>query len=134
MKGKAPYSGAILIADFLTFHFLVNGTRHRLAFLASSFSKKTCIVLRQLSLPMPTEIRKVISVWCQAWCQDSSMVRFLRIDPMVSGSSPTSAKLSLRVRGVVSVVTSRGRTRTLLDKQKLLSVQISTFDIFEKKW
>ena len=33
-----------------------------------------------------------------ARCQDSSMVRFLRIDPMVSGSGPTSAKLSLRVR------------------------------------
>ena len=57
------------------------------------------------------------------------MVRFLRIDPMVSGSSPTSAKLSLRVRRVASlcnskayesrgVVTSRGRTWTLLDKQK----------------
>ena len=29
------------------------------------------------------------------WCQDSSKVRFLRIDPMVSGSSPTSAELSL---------------------------------------
>ena len=35
-------------------------------------------------------------------CQDSSMVRFLRIDPMVSGSSPTSAKLSLRVKRVAS--------------------------------
>ena len=33
-------------------------------------------------------------------CQDSSMVRFLRIDPMVSGLSPTSAKLSLKVRRV----------------------------------
>ena len=31
-------------------------------------------------------------------CQDSSMVRFLRIDPIVSGLSPTSAKLSLRMR------------------------------------
>ena len=30
------------------------------------------------------------------------MVRFLRIDPMVSDSSPTSAKLSLRVRRVAS--------------------------------
>ena len=28
------------------------------------------------------------------------MVRFLHIDPMVSGSSPTSAKLSLRMRRV----------------------------------
>ena len=35
-------------------------------------------------------------------CQDSSMVRFLRIDPMVSGSSPASAKLSLRVRKIAS--------------------------------
>ena len=57
------------------------------------------------------------------------MVRVLRIDPMVSGSSPLTAKLSHRVRRVASnlyfqayesrgVVTSRGRTRTLLDKQK----------------
>ena len=37
-----------------------------------------------------------------AWCQDSSVVRFLHTDPMVSGSSPTSAKLSLRVRRVAS--------------------------------
>ena len=29
------------------------------------------------------------------------MVRFLRIDPMISGSSHTSAKLSLRVRRVI---------------------------------
>ena len=35
-------------------------------------------------------------------CQDSSMLRFLRIDPMVNGLSPTSAKLSLRVRRVAS--------------------------------
>ena len=34
--------------------------------------------------------------------QDSSMVRFLRIDPMGSGSSLTSAKLSLRARRVAS--------------------------------
>ena len=34
-------------------------------------------------------------------CQDSSMVRFLRIDLMVSGSSPTSAKISLRMRRVI---------------------------------
>ena len=35
-------------------------------------------------------------------CQDSSVMRFLRIDPVVSGSSPTSAKLSLRARRVAS--------------------------------
>ena len=29
------------------------------------------------------------------------MVRFLRIDPMVSGSNPPSAKLSLRMRRVI---------------------------------
>ena len=34
--------------------------------------------------------------------QDRSVVRFLRIDPMVSGSNPPSAKLSLRVRRVTS--------------------------------
>ena len=31
-------------------------------------------------------------------CQDSSVVRFLRIGPMVSGSNPPSAKLLLRVK------------------------------------
>ena len=35
-------------------------------------------------------------------CQDSSVARLLRLDPMVSGSSPTSAKLSHRVRRVAS--------------------------------
>ena len=40
--------------------------------------------------------------WPYGWCQDSSMVRFWRVDPMASGSSPTSAKLSLRVRRVAS--------------------------------
>ena len=69
--------------------------------------------------------------------QDRSVVRFLRIDPMVSGSNPPSAKLSLRVRRVIrrinkrGVVTSRQRTWTLLDKQKASHcVQISTFDIY----
>ena len=32
------------------------------------------------------------------FCQDISVVRFLCIDPMVSGSNHPSAKLSLRVR------------------------------------
>ena len=52
---------------------------------------------------------------------DSSVLRFLPIDPMVSGSNPSSAKLSLSVRRAASsllfkayesqdVVTSRGRT------------------------
>ena len=35
-------------------------------------------------------------------CQDSSVVRFLRVDPMVNGSSPISAILSLRARRVTS--------------------------------
>ena len=35
-------------------------------------------------------------------CQIGSVAEFLRIDPIVSGSNPTSAKLSLRVRGVAS--------------------------------
>ena len=35
-------------------------------------------------------------------CEDSSVVRFSRIDPMVSSLSPTSAKLSFRVRRVTS--------------------------------
>ena len=35
-------------------------------------------------------------------CRDRSMVRFLRIDPMISGLSPTAAKLSLRVRRVTT--------------------------------
>ena len=33
-------------------------------------------------------------------CKDSSVMRFLRIDPMIRGSTPPSAKLSLRVRSV----------------------------------
>ena len=32
-----------------------------------------------------------IAQWIAHGCQDSSVLRFLRIDPMVSGSSPTSA-------------------------------------------
>ena len=58
------------------------------------------------------------------------MVRFLRIVPIVSGSSPISAKLSLRVRRVATsllfqasesrgVITSRERTWTLLDKHNV---------------
>ena len=35
-------------------------------------------------------------------CQDNSVVRFVLIDPMVSGSNPLSAKLSLRVRRAAS--------------------------------
>ena len=35
-------------------------------------------------------------------CQDSSMVRLLRSVAMVSGLSPISAKISLRVRRVAS--------------------------------
>ena len=50
--------------------------------------------------------RKIMKLRCYIYirCQDSSMVRFLLIDPMVSGSSPTSAKHSLRVRRVASFV------------------------------
>ena len=61
-------------------------------------------------------------------CQNSSMVSFLEIDPMISGSNPPSARLSLRVgRFAMSLgfkayesrgwVASRGRTWTLLDKE-----------------
>ena len=40
------------------------------------------------------------------------MVRFVRIDPMVNGSSPISAKLSLRVKRVSSsVIPGIGTTR-----------------------
>ena len=40
------------------------------------------------------------------------MEKFLRIDPIVNGSSPTSAKLSLRVRGrQLSVIPGVGITR-----------------------
>ena len=31
------------------------------------------------------------------WCQDSSVVRFLRLDPIVSGWNPPSAEPSIRV-------------------------------------
>ena len=61
------------------------------------------------------------------------MVRFLRSDPMVNGSSPTSAKLSLRVRRVARnheewSHREEGPGHCSISK-KLLSVQISTFDI-----
>ena len=35
-------------------------------------------------------------------CQDWSVARFLRINPMVTGLNPTSANLSLRIRRVAS--------------------------------
>ena len=38
----------------------------------------------------------------RSWRQDSSVVRFLRIDPMVNGSNPPSARISLSVRRVAS--------------------------------
>ena len=61
-------------------------------------------------------------------CQNSSTVRFLRIDPMVSGSNPLSAKLSINMRGLArslliqaqssrGVVTSRERILILFDMQ-----------------
>ena len=73
-------------------------------------------------------------------CRRSSMVRFLRIGLMVSGSSPPSAKLSLRMRsrqlsvipGVNHEVWSHreeGPGGYSISK-KLLSVQISTFNIY----
>ena len=57
------------------------------------------------------------------------MVRFLRIDPMVNGSSPPLAKLSRKVRRVAcspyfqvqesrGLDTARGRTWTMLGMQK----------------
>ena len=52
----------------------------------------------KVSLFLLLLLREVISVRCQ----DSSMVGFLRTDSMVSGLSPTSAKLSHRVRRVAS--------------------------------
>ena len=66
------------------------------------------------------------------------MVRFLLIDPMVSGSSPTSAKHSLRVRRVASFVIpvvgiarcghrEEGPGHCSISR-KHLSIQISTFD------
>ena len=51
--------------------------------------------------------------------QDSSMVRFLRIDPMVSVSSPTLTKLSLRARRVASsVIPGMGITRCCVVERK----------------
>ena len=58
------------------------------------WKKKNCERL------IPTSIIKILHR--KKGCQDSSMTRLLRVDPMVSGSSPTSAKLSLRVRRVAS--------------------------------
>ena len=66
------------------------------------------------------------------------MVRFLRIHPIASGSSPSSAKRSLRVGE--SPVLCKSRSLYVLCKsyqpgkcsisKKLLSVQISAFDIY----
>ena len=36
------------------------------------------------------------------WYRDSSVVTFSRIDPMVSGSNPPSAKISIKMRRVAS--------------------------------
>ena len=68
------------------------------------------------------------------------MVRFLRIDPLISGLSPTSAKLSLRVRKSPALCNSRRMNHKVWShreegpghcsiSKKLLSVHISTFDI-----
>ena len=59
------------------------------------------------------------------------MVRFLRIDPMVSGSSLTSARLSLRVRRVTSsIIPGVGITRCgHIDRKDLDTAEISTFGI-----
>ena len=68
------------------------------------------------------------------------MVRFLRIDPMVSASSLRSAKLSFRVRRVARSLYSRRMNHEVWShreegpghcsiSKKLLSAQISTFDI-----
>ena len=43
----------------------------------------------------------MLKIW-RSWCRDSSVVRFLRIDPMVNGSSPLTAELSLRGRRIAS--------------------------------
>ena len=52
--------------------------------------------------------------------QDSSVVRFLRIDPMVNGSNPPSAKLSLRV--ILSVIPGVGIMRCGHVKRKDLDI------------
>ena len=68
------------------------------------------------------------------------MVRFLRIDHMVSGSSPLSAKLSLGVRREPALCNSRRRNDEMWShreegpghcsiSRKLLGVQISTLNI-----
>ena len=73
------------------------------------------------------------------WCQDRSMVRLMRIDPMVSGSSPTSSKLSLEEWGELQAhCNSKRRNHEVWShreegpghcwmSKKLLSVHISTF-------
>ena len=73
------------------------------------------------------------------------MVRFLRVDPMVSGSIPTFAKLSFRVRRVAISLYSRRMNHEVWShreegpghcsiSKKLLSVQISTFDILVESY
>ena len=46
--------------------------------------------------------RKRQFLYVSVECQNSSVARSVHIDPMVSGSNPTSGTLSLRVRRVIS--------------------------------
>ena len=82
------------------------------------------------SKPTFVAVELILShIKCILRCQDSSMVRFLRIDPVVNGSSPTAAATSTyseesRQLSVIPGVgiTSCGHIQrqdwTLLDKQR----------------
>ena len=74
------------------------------------------------------------------------MVSFLRLDPMVSGSNPTSAKLSLRMTDLPALLCNATRRNHevwshreegpghCLISEKLLSVPMSTFDIWAESY
>ena len=68
------------------------------------------------------------------WCQGSSMARFLHIDPMVSGSSPTSARLSFRMRRVAKALHSnelhKNTSITIMSQQRQIIRQSGISGLF----
>lgn len=87
-----------------------------------------------------TNLQKICDSWqisC-VWCQDSLLARFFPHNPMFIGLNPYSVKLHFEWRELVALCisrhknhrlrSSRGRSWTLLNKQKLPSVQNLPWD------
>ena len=58
-------------------------------------------------------------------CQDSSVVRFLLIDPMVIGSNPPPLELPLRVRRVAALCNYRRRNHEVWSHREKGSERLS---------